>query len=549
MASEIDKDQNLNESITSFPNPNNTGHLQPATGKSSGFFGKFFSTRGRKPKRGGRLSGDTLKAVDLFSDLPGIGISKGMVHMPQIEYDKKKRYADYEKMDEYPEIGAALDIYADDGTQKHLNGDVLHINTASQAVKLELESFIKNTNLRQYIWDIFRNVAKYGDCFVENIVDLNNTSAGIQRLKVLNPNYITRVENQYGYLQKFMQEVPDVRSGGGMMDAGANTNGSGKFLDLNKDQISHFRIHTSDPNFYPYGKSIVFPAINAWRSLKLMEDAMLIYRLARAPERRVFYVDTGNLPTSKVEMYMERLKQKFKKEKFFDPTSGQINERYNPLSTDEDFFVPVKGKGNGTKIETLPGAQNLGETDDVKYFRDKLLAALKVPQDFIVEKEQSPERKSNLSQLDIKFSRAVGRIQREVETSLNLMVKRHLTLRGFDKNLTNAVEVLLCPPSDLQEKRRLELDEMKTRVVQAVKGLEMFPPEYIYENYFQMNENEIKQIEDRMSEIQEEQAEAEMQQMQAQQEAMGVPEPGSELGGAEMGGGEAAGPPEEEPPM
>ena len=344
-----------------------------------------------------------------------------------------------------------------------------------------------------------------------------------------------------------MQEVPDVRSGGGMQDAGANTNGSGKFLDLNKDQISHFRIHTSDPNFYPYGKSIVFPAINAWRSLKLMEDAMLIYRLARAPERRVFYVDTGNLPTSKVEMFMERLKQKFKKEKFFDPTSGQVNERYNPLSTDEDFFVPVKGKGNGTKIETLPGAQNLGETDDVKYFRDKLLAALKVPQDFIVEKEQSPERKSNLSQLDIKFSRAVGRVQREVETSLDLLIKRHLTLRGYDKNLINAVEVTLCPPSDLQEKRRLELDEMKTRVVQAVKGLEMFPPEYIYENYFHLNENEIKEVEDRMSEIQEEQAAAEMEQMQAQQDAMAPPEPGSELGGAEMGGGESSGPPEEVP--
>ena len=547
MASKIDKDQNLNESLTTFPNPNNTGHLQPATGKSSGFFGKFFAIRGRKPRRGGRLSGDTIKAVDLFSDLPGIGISKGMVHMPQIEYDKKKRYTDYEKMDEYPEIGAAMDIYADDGTQRHLNGDILHFSTASKAVKLELESFVKTTNLRQYIWDIFRNVCKYGDCFVENIVDLNNTRAGIQRLKILNPNYITRVENQYGYLQKFMQEVPDVRSGGGMQDAGANTNGSGKFLELNKDQISHFRIHTSDPNFYPYGKSLVFPAINAWRSLKLMEDAMLIYRLARAPERRVFYVDTGNLPTSKVEMYMERLKQKFKKEKFFDPTSGQINERYNPLSTDEDFFVPVKGKGNGTKIETLPGAQNLGETDDVKYFRDKLLAALKVPQDFIVEKEQSPERKSNLSQLDIKFSRAVGRVQREVETSLDLLIKRHLTLRGYDKNLINAVEVTLCPPSDLQEKRRLELDEMKTRVVQAVKGLEMFPPEYIYENYFHLNENEIKEVEDRMSEIQEEQAAAEMEQMQAQQDAMAPPEPGSELGGAEMGGGESSGPPEEVP--
>ena len=543
MASEINNGDTLNESFTTFPTSNNTGHLQSSAGKSSGFFGKFFSTRGRRPKKGGRLAGDTIKAADLFSDIPGIGISKGMIHMPQIEYDKRKRYSDYEKMDEYPEIGAALDIYADDGTQKHLNGDVFHFDSASQSIKLELENFTKVTNLRQYIWDIFRNVAKYGDCFIENIVDLNNPSAGIQRIKVLNPNYITRVENQYGYLQKFMQEVPDVRASGGMTDPN-NVNGSGKFLDLNKDQISHFRIHTSDPNFYPYGKSIVFPAINAWRSLKLMEDAMLIYRLARAPERRVFYVDTGNLPTSKTEMFMERLKQKFKKEKFFDPTSGKINERYNPLSTDEDFFVPVKGRGNGTKIETLPGAQNLGETDDVKYFRDKLLAALKVPQDFIVEKEQSPERKSNLSQLDIKFSRAVGRIQREIEVGINLMMKRHLTLRGFDKHLINAVEITLCPPSDLQEKRKLELDELKTRVVQAVKGLDLFPDDYIYENYFQMNENEIKEIKDIMQELRDEAAEAEIEQ----QEALMPPQPGSELGGAEMGGGEFAGPPEE-PPM
>lgn len=544
MASEIDKNQNLNESFTNFKDPNYTGHLNTATGKSSGFFGKFFSTRGRKPKRGGRLSGDTVKAADIFSDIPGIGISKGMVHLPQIEYDKRKRYQDYEKMDEYPEIGAALDIYADDGTQKHLNGDILHISSDSKPVKLELENFIKNTNLKQYIWDIFRNVAKYGDCFVENIVDLNNPGAGIQRLKILNPNYITRVENQYGYLQKFMQEVPDTRSGGGANDPNATGNGTGKYLELNKDQISHFRIHTSDPNFYPYGKSIVFPAINAWRSLKLMEDAMLIYRLARAPERRVFYVDTGNLPTSKVEMFMERLKQKFKKEKFFDPTSGKINERYNPLSTDEDFFVPVKGKGNGTKIETLPGAQNLGETDDVKYFRDKLLAALKVPQDFIVEKEQSPERKSNLSQLDIKFSRAVARLQREIESSLNLIIKRHLTLRKFDKNLINAVDVTLCPPSDLQEKRRLELDEMKTRVVQAVKGLELFTDDYIYSNYFQMNENEIKEMKSKMKEVREEQ----MQEQAEQQEALAPPQPGSELGGAEMGAEEASGEPQEEVP-
>ena len=539
MASEINNNKNINESLTDFPTQNTTGHLNPNTGRSSGFFGKFFATRGRKPKRGGRLAGDTIKAIDIFGSVPGIGISRGMVHLPQIEYDKRKRYTDYEKMDEYPEIVAALDIYADDGTQEHLNGDVFHVTTSQKGIKEEVEHFIETTNLKEYIWDIFRNVAKYGDCFLENIVDLNNTIAGIQRVKVLNPNYITRVENEYGYLQKFMQEVPDVKAaGGGIGDVGNNA-GSGKYIDLNKEQITHFRVHTSDPNFYPYGKSIIFPAINAWRSLKLMEDAMLIYRLARAPERRVYYMDTGNLPTSKVESFMERVKQKFKKEKFFDPTSGQLNERYNPLSTDEDFFVPVKGKGNGTRIETLPGAQNLGETDDVKYFRDKLLAALKVPQDFIVEKEQSPERKSNLSQLDIKFSRAVGRLQREVELGVNLLVKRHLTLRKYPKHMIKEVKVTLCPPSDLQEKRKLELDEIKTRVVQAVKGLEMFPVDYIYEHYFQLNEHEIAEIKEAMDKLQQEQME--------QEQAMAPPEPGSELGGADMGGGEAAGP--EPPPM
>ena len=531
----IDNNENLTEALTEFPEQRQSNGLVRDRRSLSSFFSKFFAVRGRKHAKGGRLAGDTFKATDLFSDIPGIGISKGMIHMPQIEYDKKKRYSDYEKMDEYPEIGSALDIYSDDGTQKHLNGGILHVKTAEKGVRAEVEHFIDMSNLKTYIWDIVRDVAKYGDCYVENIVDLNNPVAGIQRIKILNPNYITRVENEYGYLQKYLQEVPDVRSGGVTDQVyGSAAAGSGKFLDLNKEQITHFRIHTSDPNFYPYGKSIIFPAITAWRSLKLMEDAMLIYRLARAPERRVFYVDTGNLPTSKVEMYMERLKQKFKKEKFFDPTSGKMNERYNPLSTDEDFFVPVKGKGNGTRIDTLPGAQNLGENDDVKYFRDKLLAALKVPQDFIVEKEQSPERKSNLSQLDIKFSRAVGRLQREVEIGLNTLVKRHLTLRNYPKEMIREVEVTLCPPSDLQEKRRLELDEQKTRVVQAVKGLEMFTDEYIYENYFNMNEDEIKEMKDSLEQLAKEAQEAEMAQQ--------APMEGSELGGADMGEGDMGGP-------
>ena len=270
---------------------------------------------------------------------------------------------------------------------------------------------------------------------------------------------------------------------------------------------------------------------------------MLIYRLARAPERRVFYVDVGNMPATKVEMYMERLKQKFKKEKFWDSQTGNISERYNPLSTDEDFFVPTRPKGS-TKIETLPGAQNLGETDDVKYFRDKLLAALKVPKDYIVEKDKSPERKANLSQLDIKFARAVTRVQREVEIGLTTLVKRHLTLRKIPIPTMKGLEINLCPPSDMFEKRRLELDEQKTRVVQAVKGLELFPDEWLYETYYQMSDDTISSMKEKMKKQLEEKAEL-MAAQDPMAGGMGMPPP---MGGEMEGEGEGEEiPPEEEP--
>ena len=540
-----DNEDLLEESYTEFPGYK-IGAGGRDLGKMSGFFAKFFARRGRKPKKG-RLAGDVLKTTDTFENVAGIGVSKGLPKLPQVEYERKRRYKEYEEMDEYPEIGAALDIYGDDATQKNITGEIFEIITENEMVKESVVDFLHNVRLREFIWDIVRNVSKYGDCFIENIVDLNNPDSGIQRVKVLNPNYISRVENEYGYLKHFLQELPDPRTAF-TPDAnyGAGV-GSGKFITLDKEQVCHFRVHTSDPNFYPYGKSILAPGVRAWKSLRLMEDAMLIYRLARAPERRVFYVDVGNLPTSKVEMYMERIKQKFKKEKFWDPHSGGISERYNPLSTDEDFFVPTKAKSN-TKIETLPGAQNLGETDDVKYFRDKLLAALKVPKDYIVEKDKSPERKANLSQLDIKFARAVTRLQREIEIALGTLVRRHLRLRKFPPTLVETVEINLCPPSDMFEKRRLELDEQKTRVVQAVKGLELFPNEYLYKQYYQMPEDEIEKIQDKMKTQQEEQAAMQPDPMMGG--GMGMPgmPPGEEgtEGGEEAPEGEE--PPTNEPP-
>lgn len=514
---------NLNENFTEFPEAVRHGGSSFNNGRFFAFFSKFFGRKKGRPTLAPPLAGDAqdAKGGDLMPAEVGgtgqssIGVSKGFLKLPKVEHSRRTRYRKYELMDDYPEIGAACDIYSDDATLKNEDGTPFVVETEDKIVKEAVEKFIKKIDLETHIWDITRNVAKFGDCFVENIVNLNQSKSGIQRIKILNPNFIYRVEDTYGYLQKFYQEIPrpgEQAGGRPPMDSvGVGGHGQGSVLTLNKNQIIHFRRHTSDANYYPYGKSILAPAIQAWNSLKMMEDAMLIYRLQRAPERRAFYIETGSIPQSKVENFMERIKQKFKKEKFWNPDTGSIDERYNPLSADEDFFIPTRN-GQGTKVETLPGAQNLGDVDDVKYFRDKLLAALKVPKDFIVEKEQSGERKSNLSQLDVKFSKTVMRLQRDIESGLRELCRRHLQLKGFPAIMYNNFKVTLYPPSDMFLKRRLETDEQRLRIVQAAKGLMIFPDDYIYKTYFNFSDAEIKEIKEQLKKDQEEMAKQQAEQ-------------------------------------
>mgnify|MGYP003108643014 FL=1 len=498
-------DERLNEELldenagfTSFPGSNTYGAGPALSGRFAAFFKSFFTTKKKRgrPSTVDPYKGDVVKNAQGEGDdnISGasMGIVKGGARLPQIEYERRRRYHDYEKMDEYPEIGSALDIYSDDATQTHLDGEMLEVNTEQQLVKDAVNDFVNETDLDKFLWDIIRNMCKYGDCFVENIVDMNNPDAGIQRLKILNPVYIYRREDRYGYLKGFIQEVPASTAETQQYTSMGRFN-KGSTINLDRNQLVHFRLHTSDSNYYPYGKSICAPGVRAWKSLRMMEDAMLIYRLHRAPERRIFYIDTGNLPQTKVEMFMERIKAKFKKEKFFNNDSMNADERYNPLAAEEDFFVPIKN-GMGTKIETLPGAQNLGEIDDVRYFRDKVLASMKIPKDFIVEKDKSPERKANLSQLDAKFAKAVMRVQRDVEVGLTTLIKRHLEIRKFPKSAIAGLKISLAPPSDLSEKRKLELAEQKVRVVQGVKGLMLFSDEYIYKNFYNMNDLEIEQV-------------------------------------------------------
>lgn len=495
------------------------------TGRLANFFSKFFATKsqpfivgefeeeGRPKLPPHPLAGDTITTAEpLRPDVAGStgggsgARDRGLFPQPtELEIERRRRYVEFESMDDYPEIAAAFDIYADDTAQKDTQNRRWVIKTDDDLVKEEIENLFEQLKLDRYFWDIIRNVCKFGDCFTESIVNLNNPKAGIQRIKILDPNYIFRVENEYGYLTDFLQEIPRKNEWDSFGTASSELKNR-EFIALDRNQITHFRLRTSDKTFYPYGKSIAANARQIHRSLKLMEDAMLIYRLVRAPERRIFYIDTGNLPANKAQAHVEKTKEKFKKEKFYDTNRNQIDARYNPLAADEDYFFPMK-KGSQTKVETLPGAQNLGEVDDVKYFRDKLLAILKVPKDYIVEKDKSPERKANLAQLDVKFAKVITRVQNMIELGLESIAKRHLQLKGYPSSVIRKLRIDLPSPSDMFEKRRLDLEDKKAQVVTSVMGTGLFSKRRIYKDYYGMTESEIDETIKEVEEEQEKEAE------------------------------------------
>jgi hypothetical protein len=547
----------LNESgSTSFggsPDNANASFFSP-TGTLGQFMSRFFANKAKPyianqeeenipiPKE--PLAGDTFTDVDVNKirtarqdSIPGSPTLIRTVIQPEKERTRKDRYKQLEFMDEYPEISSAFDVYADNSIQKGINGKNWVIKTKHPVIKKEVEKFYQTINLEEFQWDIFRNICKYGDCFVENIVNEKVPKLGIQRLKVLNPNYILRLENKYGYLTGFVQEIPQ---NDGFKEFGSQSELLDKTqnIALDKNQITHFRLATSDPKYYPYGKSVGSSVLKTFKSLRLMEDAMLVYRLSRAPEKRVFYVNTANLPTNKVDVFMQKMKNSLRKDKMWNSSTNTVDERYNPLAVDEDLFIPHRGDKE-TRVEILPGGQNLNAIDDVKYFLDKILAGMKVPRDYIVEsKDKGAERKANLSQLDAKFANVIIRVQQQFCEGLQSLTRKHLKLRGMPQHLINELRIEMPDPSDIYVKRKLEIDEARARVVAAVLGTGLFSKEYVYKEYYDLDDIEIENIKQQLKQDMEEQAEMGMQ-------GQVDPLTGQPMGAGQppMGGGEEGGPP------
>ncbi len=341
-------------------------------------------------------------------------------------------YFDYEAMEYTPEIAAALDIFADEATTANESGKILSIYSESTRIKNELTELFENvldinTNLTSWA----RNLCKYGDNFVYNKIVPKKGIVGCIQL----PNIeMTRTEPGFVPVRDLNQYAEENV---------VQFHWKDKNVEFNSFEVSHFRL-LGDDRKLPYGTSMLEKVRRIWKQLLLSEDAMLVYRVTRAPERRVYKVFVGNMDDKDVDAYVDKIANNFKRTNIINSQNGQQDTRYNPLAVDQDYFIPVRDPSLAMPIETLPGAQNLSEIADIEYIQKKMLAALRVPKAFLGFDESTGEGK-NLAILDIRFARAVHRVQKALIQELNKMAIIHLYLKGYEDDLNNFTLSLTTP--------------------------------------------------------------------------------------------------------
>jgi len=389
---------------------------------------------------------------------------------------RNERYVDFDQMEFEPIIASSLDIYADEMTYHNELNNMINIECPNQEIKSTLESLynnVLNVDFNLYGW--CRTMCKYGDYFL--YVDIDD-KIGVKSFIPLPPAEVERLEGEDPTNPNYVQY---------------QWNSAG--LTFENWQVAHFRILGND-KYAPYGTSILEPARRIWRQLHLLEDAMMSYRITRSPERRVFYVDVGNISPQDVEQYMQKVVTTMKKNQVVDASTGRVDLRYNPLSIDEDYFIPVRG-GESTKIESLPGGTYTGDIDDVKYLRDKLFAALKIPQSYLSRSEGADEDKATLAQKDIRFARTIQRLQRSVIAELEKVGIIHLYTLGYRGEDLTKFGLKLNNPSQIAAMQ--ELEHMKTKFEVADSATEgYFSKAWVYRNIFRLTEEEVIRIQREM---------------------------------------------------
>ncbi len=392
-------------------------------------------------------------------------------------------FYDYESMEYTPEISAALDIYGEESTTADQNGYMLQIYSESKRIKSILVDLFNNVldiNTNLPMWT--RNTCKYGDNFVYLKLDAEKGVVGSMQL----PNIeIERLERGMAAKSANVDEPKE--------NKGLRFKWKAKDMEFNSWEIAHFRL-LGDDRKLPYGTSMLEKARRIWKQLLLSEDAMLIYRTSRAPERRVFKVYVGNMDDKDVEPYVQRVANKFKRDQVVDSKTGNVDMRFNQMAVDQDYFIPVRDPAAPSPIDTLPGAQNLAEIADIEYIQKKLLTALRVPKAFLGFEEVVGDGK-NLSLMDIRFARTINRIQKSMIAELNKIAIIHLFLLGFEDELSNFTLALTNPSTQAD---LLKIDVWKEKLlaykdaVTAIEGIAPVSVTWAKKHILGFSDEEIK---------------------------------------------------------
>tara|TARA_B100001094_G_scaffold205187_1_gene199127 strand:- start:1754 stop:3694 length:1941 start_codon:yes stop_codon:yes gene_type:complete len=385
------------------------------------------------------------------------------------QHNRAERYVDFDQMEYMPEIASAMDIYADEMTTHSALTPMLSIHCSNEEIKAVLDSLYHNVmNIQFNLFGWCRSMCKYGDYFLYLDID---EKKGIQNTIGLPSHEVERLEGEDKTNPNYVQ---------------FQWNSAG--LTLENWQMAHFRVLGND-KYAPYGTSVLEPARRIWRQLTLLEDAMMAYRIVRSPERRVFYVDVGAIPPSEVEQYMQKVITSMKRTSIVNEDTGRVDLRYNPMSVEEDYYIPIRGNTQ-SRIENLPGGTFTGDIDDVKYLRDKLFSALKVPASYLTNSEGAEEDKTTLAQKDVRFARTIQRLQRAIISELEKIGIIHLYTLGFKGDDLLSFSLSLNNPSKIAELQ--ELEHWKTKFDVAGSATEgYFSRRWVAENMFNMSDDEF----------------------------------------------------------
>ena len=412
-------------------------------------------------------------------------VGASLQYNPTLNYSSMRLqlYSDYEAMDYDSLIAPALDIISEESTLKNEYGDVLMIKSSNENVKRVLHNlFYDVLNIEFNLPSWVRQMCKYGDFYLHLQI---SEKFGVYNVLPLSVYQVVREEGTDPENPSYVRFVLDPN---GLSQSQTYTARKSDQMALESYEVAHFRL-LSDANYLPYGRSYLEPARKVFKQLILMEDAMLIHRIMRAPEKRVFYMNVGGIPPNEIDSFMEKTVAKMKKTPYIDQATGDYNLKFNVQNMTEDFYIPVRGNDASTKIETTKGLEYDG-TQDIEYLKNRMLAALKIPKAFLGY-DENLEGKSTIAALDIRFARTIERLQRTIVSELQKIALVHLYTQGFtDADLVD-FELKLTGPSIIFEQEKVELYKSKVELSNSILDKKILSTDFIYKNIFNLSDQEM----------------------------------------------------------